>query len=95
VQAIAAATGFGRVPSLDHSSGGTSRKRIAPVQLAGGQNRPHPTGLIEPVGANGPEVTLLGDLQFRQPAQSLQPSNDSRRLYGTTRFFVKSAIVAE
>jgi hypothetical protein len=50
---------------------------------------------MEPVGANGPEVTLLGDLQFRQPAQSLQPSNDSRRLYGTTRFFGKSAIVAE
>jgi hypothetical protein len=42
-----------------------------------------PTGLIEPVGANGPEVTLLRDLQFRQPAQSLQPSNDRRRPYFT------------
>src|ERR1035437_10429198 len=37
---------------------------------------------VEPVAANGPKVTLLGHLQFGQPAQGLESPLEHRLLPG-------------
>src|ERR1700732_4266082 len=44
----------------------------------------HAAAAIKSVAANGSKVTLLGDLQFRQPAQGLQASFKHRWLSGCT-----------
>src|ERR1019366_8975360 len=44
----------------------------------------HAAAAIKSVGANGSKVALLGDLQFRQPAQGLQASLKHRLLSGCT-----------
>src|SRR5207244_9379846 len=44
----------------------------------------HAAAAIKSVGANGSKVTLLGDLQFRQPAQGLQAALKDRLLSGCT-----------